>query len=159
MRQSRKTIYETIEAIAAQVKALCLQGQFGRATKSLSSEGVAPDQTETFGELKTLYLLEDEPRLHFQIYSSIAQQFDEPTVFSQIEAFLNFCAAGSFKMYSEHLLHAVNCIVPNQSKQANTCITKLANLSSRGQLSVSVAPDFCNASLIAWKKLKEVCVL
>ena len=101
MKQSRKTVTETIEALAARAKALCLQGPFGRAAKIL----------------KTLHPLE-EPRLQIQDYSSQAHQFDEPTVFGQIEAFPNFSAAGPFKMYPEHLLPAVDCTASDQSKQA-----------------------------------------
>ena len=48
MKQSRKTVTETIEAVAARAKALYLQGQFGRAAKVLSSDGVAPDNMHTF---------------------------------------------------------------------------------------------------------------
>ena len=32
-----------METLAARAKSLCLQGQFGRAAKILSSDGVAPD--------------------------------------------------------------------------------------------------------------------
>ena len=48
MRQSGKTVTETIEALAARAKALCLQGQFGRTAKILSTYGVAPDTIQTF---------------------------------------------------------------------------------------------------------------
>ena len=154
MKQSRKTVNETTEALAAHAKALCLQGQFARSAKILSSDGVAPDKIQTFRELKTLNPLEEEPRLQFQDYSSQAHQFDEPTVFGQIEAFPNFSAADPSIMYPEHLLHAVNCAASDQSKQANTSITKLVNLASRVQLPVSVEPVFCRASLTALKKLK-----
>ena len=65
-------VTETIEALAARAKALCLQGQFGRAAKTLSSDGVAPDDIQTFRELKTLHPLDEEPRLQFQDYSSQA---------------------------------------------------------------------------------------
>ena len=139
MKQSRKTFTETIEARAARAKALCLQGHFGRAAKILSSDGAAPDNIQTFRELKTLHPLE-EPRLQFQEYSSQAHQFDEPTVIGQTEAFLNFSAAGPSKMYPEHPLHAVNCAASDQSKQAIKSITKLVKLVSRGQLPVSVEP-------------------
>ena len=156
MKQSRKNVTESIEALAARAKALCLQSQFGRAAKILSSDGVAPD-IQTFRELKTLRPQEEEPRLLFQDYSSQAHQFDEPTVFGQIESFPNFSAPGPSKMYAEHLLHAVNCAASDQSKQAITSITKLVNLASRGQLPVSVAPVFCSASLTALKKTKRRC--
>ena len=154
MKQSRKTVTETTEVLAAPANALCLQGQFGRAAKILSSDGVAPDKMHTFRELKILHPLEEEPRLTFLDYSSQAHQFDEPTVFGQTEAFPNFSAAGPSKVYPEHLLHAVNCAAFDQSKQAITSKTKLVNLASRGQLPVSVAPVFCSAHLTALKKLK-----
>ena len=154
MKQSRKTVTETKEALAACARALCLQGQFERAAKILSSNGVAPDNMHTFRELKTPHPLEEEPRLPLQDYSSQAHQFDEPTVFNQIEAFPNLSADGSSKIYPELLLHAVNCAASDQPKQAITNITKLVNLASRGQLPVSVAPVFCSASLTALKKLK-----
>ena len=109
---------------------------------------------QTIRESKTLYPLKEEPRLQFQDYISQAYQFDEPTVFGRIEAFSNFSAAGSSKMYPEHLLHAVNCAASDQSKQAITSITKLVNLASRGQLLVPVAAVFCSASLTSLKKLK-----
>ena len=157
-KQSRKTVTETIEALAACAKALCLQGQFGRAAKILSSDGVAPDNMQKFREIQTLHLPDEEPRLQFQNYSSQARQLDEPTVFGQIDAFPNFSAAGPSKMYPEHLLHAVNCAASDQSKQAITSITRQVNLASRGQITVSVPPVFCSASLTALKKLKVVYV-
>ena len=70
MKQSRKTFIETLEALAARAKELYLQRQFGTA-KVLSSDGVAPDDIQTF---------------------------TEPTLFHQIEAFLNFSAVGSSKI-------------------------------------------------------------
>ena len=109
---------------------------------------------QTIRESKTLYPLEEEPRLQFQDYISQAHQFDEPTVFGRIEAFSNFSAAGSSEMYPEHLLHAVNCAASDQSNQAITSITKLVSLASRGQLLLSLAAVFCSSSLTALKKIK-----
>ena len=40
MKQSNKTSNESIDALASRVKSPCLQGQFGRAAKVLSSDGV-----------------------------------------------------------------------------------------------------------------------
>ena len=136
MKQSRRTVNETIEGLAARDKAFCLQGEFGRAAKILSSDGVAPENIQTFRGLKTLHPL-DEPRLQFEDYSSQAHQFDEPTVFGQIEAFLNFSAASPSKMYPEHLLPAVLCSASDQSKQAITSIKNLVNLASRDELRFS----------------------
>ena len=76
MKQPRKTVTETREAFAARAIALCLQRQFGRAAKILSSDGVAPDNIQTFRELKILRPLEEEPRLPSQDCSSQAHQFN-----------------------------------------------------------------------------------
>ena len=51
MKQSSKTSNESIDALTSLAKSLCLQGQFGRAAKVLSSEGVAPENAATLNEL------------------------------------------------------------------------------------------------------------
>ena len=43
MKQTKNKSNSTIEVLASRVKTDCLQGQFDRAAKILSSEGVAPD--------------------------------------------------------------------------------------------------------------------
>ena len=142
-----------METVAARAKSLCLQGQFGRAAKILSSDGVAPDNKETLKELMNLHPAEVPPR-ETDDYSSYADQFDEASVFKQLQSFSNFTAAGPSKMYPEHLLHAVTCAVPNQSRKSITSITKLVKLASRGQLPSFVAPNFSSGSFTALKKTK-----
>ena len=44
MKQAKKINHDSIETLAARAKSLCLQGEFGRAAKILSSDGVAPDK-------------------------------------------------------------------------------------------------------------------
>ena len=156
MKQSNKTSNESMDALASRAKSLCLQGQFGRAAKVLSSDGVAPDNTATLIELEKLHPKEKQPDPEFdQDANTNAFQFDEASVFSQIKSFSKFTAAGPSKMYPEHLLHAVNYCDPDQSKRAITSLTKLVNLASRGQLPEFVAPILCIATLTALKKLKD----
>ena len=52
LKQAKNKSNSTMEALASRAKALCLQGQFGRAAKILSSEGIAPDNRKTLIELK-----------------------------------------------------------------------------------------------------------
>ena len=94
----------------------------------MPSDKVAPDKIQTIRELITLHPLEEWPRLKFQDYSSQANQFDEPTLFDQMVAVTNFSAAGSSKMYPEHLLHAVKCTALDQPKQAITSIWRAAGV-------------------------------
>ena len=143
-----------METLAARLKSLCLQGQFGRAAKILSSDGVEPGNKETLKELMNLHPAEPVPPRETDDYSSYAYQFDEASVNKQLQSFSNFTAAGPPKMYPKHLLHRVTCSVPDQSKKSITSITKLVNLASRGQLPSFVAPTFCSASLTAPKKTK-----
>ena len=154
MKQAKKINHDSMETLAARAKSLCLQGQFGRAAKILSSDGVAPDNKETLKELMNLHPAEEVPPRVTDDYSCYAYQFDEASVFKQLQSFSNFTAAGQSKMYPEHLLHAVACAVPDQSKKSITSITKLVNLASRGQLPSFVEPTFCSASLTALKKTK-----
>ena len=128
MKQSNKTSNESIDALASRAKSLCLQGQFGRAAKVLSSDGVAPDNAAMLNELKKLHPKEKQPDHQFdQDANTNAYQFDEASVFFQIESFSKFTAAGPSKIYPEHLLHAVNCSAPDQSKRAIT--NKICQLS------------------------------
>ena len=157
MNQPEKNVTESIEALAAGAKTQCLQGQFGRAAKTLSSDGVAPDNIQTFRKLKILRPKEEEPRLLFQKYRPQAHRFDEPTVLGQIEAVPIFSAAGPSTVYPEHFLHAVNYAASDQSEQAITSITILVNLASRGKLPVSVAPVFSSSSFNCFKEIKRWC--
>ena len=85
----------------------------------------------------------------YQDANTNAFQFDEASVFSQIESFSKCTAAGSSKMYPDYLLHAVNCGAPDQSKRAITSLTKLVNLAE------FVAPILFSATLIALKNVKD----
>ena len=99
-----------------------------------------------------LHASEEAPPSENDFYSSYADQFNEESVFTQVQSFSNFTAAGPSKMYPVHLLHAVMGAVPNQSKKSISSITKLVNLASREQLTNFVAPTFCSVSLIPLKK-------
>ena len=57
-------------------------------------------------------------------------------------------------MYPEHLLHAINCSISDQSKRAMNSLTKLVNLASSGQLPSFVVPAFCSVTLTALNKKK-----
>ena len=48
--------------------------------------------------------------------SNYAYQFDEASLFTQLQSFSYSAAACSGQMYFEHLLHAVTSAIPNQSK-------------------------------------------
>ena len=143
-----------MKALASRAKTICLQGQFGHATKILSSEGIAPDNRRALIELKKLHPEENENLEPVEDYSCEAYQFDEGKVLLQLQSFLNFTAAGPSKMYPKNLLHAINCSISDQSKRAMNSLTKLVNLASRGQLPRFVAPAFCSATLTALNKKK-----
>ena len=51
MKQVKNKSNSTMEVLASRAKTLCLQGQFGRSAKVLSSEGIAPDNRKTLIEL------------------------------------------------------------------------------------------------------------
>ena len=125
-----------MEALTSRAKTLCLQGQYGRTAKILSSEGIAPHNRKTFIELKKLHPEENEILEPLEDYSCEAYQFDEGKVLLQLQFVSKFTAAGPSKMYPEHLLHAINCSISDQSKRAMNSLTKLVNLASRGSSQV-----------------------
>ena len=125
-----------------------------RAAKILSSEGTAPDSRKTLIELTKLHREENEILQPMEDYSCEAYQFDKGKVLLQLQSFSNFTATGPSKMYPEHLLHAINCSVSDQSKRTMISLTKLVTMASRGQLPSFVAPAFCSATLTALNKKK-----
>ena len=153
IKQAKNKSNSRMEALAFRAKTRCLRGQFGRAAKILSSEGTAPDNRKTLIELKKLHPEENEILEPLEEYSCEAYQFDEGKVFLQLQS-SKFTAAGPFKMYPEHLLHAINCSISDQSKRAMNSLTKLVNLASRGQIPSFVALAFCSATLTALNKKK-----
>ena len=87
-----------MDALASRAKSFCLQGQFGRAAKVLSSDGIAPDDTATLNELKKLHPKEKQPDPEFdQDANTNAFQFDEASVFSQIKSSPNLLQLGRQK--------------------------------------------------------------
>ena len=58
MTQAKNKSNSTMEARTSQAKTLCLQGQFGRSAKVLSSEGIAPNNRKTKNciQMKTKFL-------------------------------------------------------------------------------------------------------
>ena len=151
MKQAKNKSISTVKALASRAKTLCLQGQFGRAAKILSSEGIAPDNRKTLIDIEKLHPEENEILEPMEGYSCEAYQFDEGKVLLQLHLFLNFTAAGPSKMYPEHL-PSINCSISDQSKRAMNSLTKLVNLANRGQLPSFVA--FCSATLTALNKKK-----
>ena len=57
-------------------------------------------------------------------------------------------------MFPEHLLHAVQCTASDQSQVALRVLTKLVNISCRGELPEFVSQALCSASLSTLLKKK-----
>ena len=112
---------------------LCLQGQFGWAAKVLASEGLAPDNKATFKALEKLHPKEQLPGVSISDnIASNAFQFSENVVYEQLKTISEHTAAGSSKVFPEHLQHAVDCTAPDRSEFALKAITKFVNFCSRG---------------------------
>ena len=84
----------------------CFQGQYGRATKALASDGFPPVNKATLDGLKKLHPTAEKPIL-VQNFSSQAYQFSEEKISEQLTSFSRSTAAVPSKMFPEHLLHAV----------------------------------------------------
>ena len=78
MKQAKKINNDSLESLAERAKSLCLQCQFGRAAQILSSDGLAPDNMNVHPEV---------PPSETDDYSSYAYQFEEASVFKQLQSF------------------------------------------------------------------------
>ena len=155
LKQAKKKSTNGIEELASRAKSLCLQGQFGRAAKILSSEGLAPNSRATLKALEELHPKEAPPTLlQPDNVASSAYQFSDNIVFEQLKTFSKYTAAGPSKMYPEHLLHAVECTAPDHSESALKAITRFVNTGSRGKFPSFLSKALCSASLTALSKKK-----
>ena len=87
-----------MEALASRAKTLCFQGQFGRAAKILSSEGIAPDNRKTLLELKKLHPEENEILEPLEDYSCEAYQFDERAM-NSLTKLVNLASRGQLPSF------------------------------------------------------------
>ena len=63
----------------------------------------------------------------------------------QLNLFSRFTAAGLSKTFPAHLLRAVQCTASDQSQNALRVMTKLVNISCRGELPEFVSQALCSA--------------
>ena len=118
-------------ASIGRLKCLCLQEQFGRATKVFV---FSKELHVTMNEIKKFHRKEKQPDQQIdQDANTNPYQFDEASFFFHIKSSSKITATGPPKCIpSMHLLHAVFCAAPDQSKRAISMLRKFSNLASRG---------------------------
>ena len=158
MKQTEKNPTKGIEELASRAKSLCLQGQFHRAAKILSSEGLAPNSRATLKAFEELHSKEVPPTLHQPVnVASSTYQFSDNIFFEQLKTFNKYTAASPSEMYPEHLLHAAECNAPNISESALNAVIRFVTTASRDKFPPFVSKALCSALLITpSKKKKEV---
>ena len=130
------------------------------STPNLVNFNLTPNWLQVDLKLTTLLVLTPsthppgEKPIVVQNFSSQAYQFSEENVSEQLNLFSRFTAAGTSKMFPEHLLHAVQCTASDQSPIALRVLTKLVHISCRGELPEFVSQALCSASLSALLKKK-----
>ena len=154
LNQSKRSNDTNSEGIIKLAKNVCFQGQYGRAAKVLASDGFAPIHKATLDSLKKLLPTEEKPTVVHN-FSSQIDQFSEKNVLEQLRSNSRFTAAGSSKMFPENLLHGVQCNASDQSQIALRVLTKLVNISCRGELPEFVSQALCSASLSTLLKKKS----
>ena len=150
-KQAKIKQKNTMDAIASRARKFGLQGQVGRAAKIFSLEGIAPDNRKTLIELKKLHTGENGSNGRLQL-RKVFILMKQMSFYSF--SLSNFTAAGPLKLYTEHLLHASNCSISNQSKREMSSVTKLVKLTSIGQIPSFVSPACCSATFTALKMRK-----
>ena len=151
MKQSKQANDTNSEEIIKRAKNLCFQGQYGRATIVLASDGFAPANKATLHILKKLHSTEEKP-IVVQNFSTQANQFLDENFSEHLNSFSSCTGYGPSNMFPEHLFHVAECTASVQSHIALRVLTKLLNISCLGELPKFVSQALCDASLSALLK-------
>ena len=127
-------------------------GQYGKAAKILSSNGLAsPSQADVLAKMRLLHPTSPIPIIPDEECPA-PTSVTEDEVLSAIRSFPEGTAAGPSGFRASFLKQVVSCPNRQQGAQTLTAITNFVNSVAAGKLSRDVAPFFCGARLHALKK-------
>ena len=127
-------------------------GQYGKASKILSSSGLAsPSDPAVQSEMRRLHPHLPIPSLPNE-ECPLPTSVTEEEVMSAIRSFPEGTAAGPSGFRASFLKNSVHCPNRQQGARTLTAITNFVNAVAAGKISREVAPYFCGARLHALKK-------
>ena len=148
-KQSTSATQNSINSRRARAATQC--GQYSKAIKALTSEGLAPPSSTILEEMRAKHPQAPPPTLPSDPVPP-AVIVNESIVRRCVRSFPNGSAPGPSGLRPSHLREAVGCPSPDQAKQLLTALTRFVNCLASGQTSSAITPYLCGATLLASKK-------
>ena len=126
-------------------------GQYNKAIKTLSSDGLATPSAEVMQEMLAKHPQTTPPALPPGPVPPSAT-VTESTVQKAVRSFPNGSAPGPSGLRPSHLREAVGCPSPDQANLVLASLTKFVNSLAAGRAPPPIIPHFCGATLLACKK-------
>ena len=128
-------------------------GQYSKAIKALTSDGLASPSAEVLQEMLTKHPKTVPPALPFGPVPPPAS-VTESAVRRGVRSFPNGSAPGPSGLRPNHLREAVGCPSPDQAIGVLAPLTRFVNLLAAGHAPPTIIPHLCGATLLASKKKK-----
>ena len=128
-------------------------GQYSKAIKALTSNGLATPSAEVLEEMLEKHPQVPPPTL-------LSGPAPPPLILSEsvvkrgVRSFPNGSAPGPSGLRPSHLREAVCCPSPDRAALVLSPLTKFLNLLAAGQAPTAITPHLCGASLLASRKRK-----
>ena len=126
-------------------------GQYSKAIKALTSNGLATPSAEVLGEMLNKHPQAAPPTLP-SVPVPPPLTLSETAVKRGVRSFPNGSAPGPSGLRPSHLREAVGCPSPDQAKRVLASLTSFINLLAAGHAPPTITPHLCGASLLASKK-------
>ena len=126
-------------------------GQYSKAIKALTSDGLATPSAEVLQEMLTKHPQSAPPSLPPGPVPP-PTTVTESVVWRGIQSFPKGSAPGPSGLRPSHLREAVGCPSPDQASLMLASLTRFINLLAAGRASSSIIPHLCGATLLASKK-------
>ncbi|MEM7375696.1 MAG: reverse transcriptase domain-containing protein, partial [Bacteroidota bacterium] len=147
---STKTPSTTPFSASRRALSFAREGQFSRACRALSSQGLHPSTPHVLDILRDKHPA--GPSVSIPPSLPPAVTFSSESVLGQLRRFATLSAPGPSALRVEHLLEAINCGSPNLGARVLTVVTQMVNLLVSGSLSASLMSFICAATLIPLRK-------
>ena len=144
-RKLKKMSAESLRATnARRARRAVEDGQYKKATQTLTSDGLAQASPEVFAEMLMKHPQGDLPL--------IPQDQVPAPIKINLRSFPNGTAPGPSALHANHLKEAVFCPSPDRAYTTLQVLSRVINLLCSGQVPSDVVPHLCGAILFACEK-------
>ena len=129
------------------------EGQYSKAIKALTSNGLASPSPEILQEMLGKHPQVPPPSVPSGP-TPASVTLSEAVILKGVKSFPNASAPGPSGLRPSHLKEAVKCPSPDRANLIISRLTRFTNLLAAGQTPLPVTPHLCGATLLASPKSK-----